>query len=109
MYLCDDCGAVVEEPETGREEAEHFGTPCYITNYVCPACGGTDLHYACSCVICGEFAIYDDLLAGVCPKCGQDINNKFERDLLHMTRNYGRAELKYLKEALDIWDVREAI
>ena len=54
MYICNECGAVFDEPAVEREV--HFwidGSPLEEFS-VCPECGDTDFTEAFECDGCGE-------------------------------------------------------
>lgn len=58
MYICNDCGAVFDEPAVEREV--HFwidGSPAEEFS-VCPECGDTDFTEAFECDGCGEYCSF---------------------------------------------------
>lgn len=54
MLICVECGSLFEH---ARQVYERHGldTPPYEELHVCPACGGTNLHQAHRCDVCGEW------------------------------------------------------
>ena len=67
MYICNDCGAVFEEPKI-IEEHHPYGMG-YATEYwaVCSCCGDTDIQEAEECCRCGEYVA--ELHEGMCDIC----------------------------------------
>lgn len=63
MWICNDCGAVFENP---REYYEHD------TGYhgmECPHCGSDDIDEAERCAECDEWVNENNLVNGLCPAC----------------------------------------
>lgn len=72
MYICLECGAVFEEPETWEEgRGEFWGFPCSETVSGCPECGG-DYEEALQCAECGEWFFTDELDDGLCEDCQEE-------------------------------------
>lgn len=69
MYICDDCGTVLDEDElrTERSYISDYMGGCYETITTCP-CGG-NIEEAERCERCGEYYKPEDLRDGVCPDC----------------------------------------
>lgn len=68
MFICADCGRLVDENEvyvSTESRGECWGTPCYIKVNVCPHCGG-ELEEATECVVCGGWSSED---TGICDDC----------------------------------------
>lgn len=43
LYICNDCGAIFDEPREIKEcMGEFWGAPAYDTTACCPACGADD-------------------------------------------------------------------
>ena len=62
MYICNECGAVFDEPAVEREV--HFwidGSPVEEFS-ACPECGDTDFTEAFECDGCGEYcSLFSDI------------------------------------------------
>lgn len=69
MYICDDCGAALDEDElrTERSYISDYMGGCYENITTCP-CGG-NIEEAERCDECGEYYKPEDLYDGVCIDC----------------------------------------
>lgn len=63
MWICNDCGAVFENP---REYYEHDTGYHEID---CPHCGSGDIDEAKRCSGCDEWVNEKNLVNGLCPAC----------------------------------------
>lgn len=73
MYICLECGAVFEEPETWEEgRGEFWGFPCSETVSGCPECGG-DYEDAVKCRRCEEWHSEDELTDELCECCQDEL------------------------------------
>jgi len=57
MFICENCGAVFEEPIKGYEEEKDR----------CPNCGDWGFREAKKCIVCGEPCLED-----LCDSCATD-------------------------------------
>lgn len=73
MYVCNDCGAVIEEPDATTEEVSDGYRETYLC---CPYCGGNDIEKARQCVVCEDWYAGDDEL---CPACAESAKRRFRR------------------------------
>lgn len=90
MYICDECGAVFEEPVRKREYSEEYGDS---TTYYCPYCGSEE-YTADECPVCHSLKNRDDRL---CHKCGQRV-----RGLLRLfVSDFNRPEREYLADLIE--------
>ena len=72
MWICNDCGAVFENP---REYYEHD------TGYHgadCPHCGSDNIDEAERCAECDEWVNEKNLINGLCPACIVKHANDYE-------------------------------
>lgn len=74
MWICDDCGAVFEEPGSYREiHTELDDMPVEMVS-CCPECGGGFWTEAKMCPRCEEYYSVDDLIGGkLCKGCLDEI------------------------------------
>ena len=54
MLICVECGAVFEQPQHVIER-HGLDTPPYEEYDACPNCGGSNLHEARRCDVCGNW------------------------------------------------------
>ena len=90
MYICDECGAVFEEPVRKREYSEEYGDS---TAYYCPYCESEE-YTADECPVCHSLKNRDDRL---CHKCGQRVRGLL-RLFLH---DFTRDEREYLADLIE--------
>ena len=72
MYICHNCGAVFDTPDT-YEEHHPYGMGYARERWsVCPSCGDTDFDEAKECSRCGEYfaELEDD---GLCELCWDEM------------------------------------
>lgn len=67
MYICTECGRIMENPSSWTEP--HGEDMCG-----CSYCGGA-VEEAVECKICGEYHLEDYLMNGICKKCLTDSIN----------------------------------
>lgn len=90
MYICDECGALFEEPVRKREYSEEYGDS---TAYYCPHCGSEE-YTADECPSCHGAK---NEHGPVCRKCKLRI-----RGLLRLfVSDFNRPEREYLADLLD--------
>lgn len=79
MYICCDCGEVVERFDCGTHRAyvgEYLGISVYRDSACCPECGSTCLQDAVKCEECGGWCLEEDLSNGFCKKCLDSVSVK---------------------------------
>lgn len=90
MYICDECGAVFEEPVRKREYSEEYGDS---TAYYCAYCESEE-YTADECPSCHGAKNAQD---PVCRKCKLRV-----KGLLRLfVSDFNRAEREYLADLLD--------
>jgi hypothetical protein len=79
MYICPDCGQIVDELPRGVDWVPApFGNgsvPMETSDWDC-SCGG-EYQCAAQCTKCGEYILGDDVINGLCPEC---FNDKYDLD-----------------------------
>ena len=70
MYICNNCGAIFDEPNTVIE-THGLDCPPYEHIPVCPECEDTDFVEAQECERCGE--LFAELEDGLCDACHGDM------------------------------------
>ena len=72
MLICVECEVLFEQAKRFYER-HGLDTPPYEELYVCPVCGGTNIHRAHRCDVCGEWmtGTYIKTLNGdrICETC----------------------------------------
>ena len=68
MYICNDCGALFEEPVTCNEKHPCGEGYAYELIAVCPSCAGS-FGKAVKCTNCGCFHGEEKLNDGMCTDC----------------------------------------
>lgn len=90
MYICDECGAVFEDPVRKREYSEEYGDS---TAYYCPYCESEE-YTADECPSCHGAKNAQD---PVCRKCKLRV-----KGLLRLfVSDFSRPEREYLADLLD--------
>lgn len=76
MYICENCGEVLEDYEVGvYQEAHPYGDGyAYEEWSCCPLCGGTDIVEAYECEECGEY--FAHLTDDLCEDCKKEREEK---------------------------------
>lgn len=73
MYICEDCGAVFEEPSV-YEDHHPYGMTYAVEEWAeCPKCGGS-FDEAVQCPRCWEYVT--KLTDGVCEECYKEMNEE---------------------------------
>lgn len=107
VYICADCGGVMDEREATRFMPEvHDELPERPTEWVselrCIYCDSEDLDEAEICSFCGEYYKAEDVdHYGMCKKCKQEEMVKIAGGvdmLLGFAREYQDAFLEYVEE-----------
>ena len=71
MYICNNCGAVFDTPDT-QTESHPYGEGYAQEKWsVCPCCGDNDFDEAKECRMCGE--LVSELNEGLCDCCYGDV------------------------------------
>ena len=63
MWICNDCGAVFENPD------EYYEHDTGYHGMDCPHCGSDDIDEAERCSECDEWVNEKNLVNGLCPAC----------------------------------------
>lgn len=63
MWICNDCGAVFENP------SDYYDHGTGYHSMDCPHCGSDDIDEAVRCAECGEWVNEKNLVNGLCPAC----------------------------------------
>lgn len=96
MYKCMECGAEFREAKQFKETiGEHYGREVEEYGSCCPICGG-DFEESALCIGCGQYYIQDELTAGFCKNCGNQLIKQFDR-LLHT--HFLTDQILFLSEA----------
>lgn len=88
MFVCNDCGAVFEEPDKRQETVWAWGRPEKYILIRCPECGGDDFSVGVKCAVCGEMVSSRYAERGdngyVCEKCIEITGRQAENVLLQL-------------------------
>ena len=72
MWICNDCGAVFENPR------EYYELDTGYHGADCPHCGSDDIDEAKRCAECDEWVNENTIVNGLCPACIVKHANDYE-------------------------------
>ena len=74
MYICQECGAVFEEPKIFLEQHPYGLGYAEERWVVCPRCSNADFDDAEMCDGCGEY--FAELEEGLCEECYAELEDE---------------------------------
>lgn len=95
MIICNECGAVFDEPKGVFNKVGELPTDGHYES-VCPECGGDDIEDAERCHGCDEYKAKSTLNDGFCNECGAEVEKKAREFWTGLTE----AEQEYLRDRI---------